>query len=111
MLRLQTILIYLKKKPMSIHQIGELVEVKYATARAYLLELKKHQAIYIAKYERTKGDFRPMFKFGDKPDAPKPERIPHWVYDQNRPCRAYKPRKKHEEETIKVRRDVAASWF
>lgn len=110
MIRLQVILKYLKKKPMSIHQIGELVEVKYATARAYLLELKKHQAIYIAKYERTKGDFRPMFKFGDKPDAPKPERIPHWVYDMKRSPRPSRKRKDYETNA-KPRRDVAAAWF
>lgn len=96
---------------MTIHQIGELVGVKYATARAYLLELKRDNNIHISGYERTKGDLRPQFKFGNKPDVVKPERIPHWVYDQNRPHRAYKSRKKDENQSIKIRRDVAASWF
>ena len=108
---MQVILKTLKKKAMSIHQIGELVEVKYATARAYLLELKQSNNVYIASYERTCGDFRPLFKFGNKEDAPKPERIPHWVYDMKRPSRAYKSRKKHEEKNFKPRRDVAAAWF
>lgn len=111
MLRLQTIAKYLKKKHMSIHQISELVEVKYATARAYLLEIKKNYPVYIAEYKRTKGDFTPMYKIGDKPDVAKPERIPHWVYDMKRSPRPTRQRKKHEKETIKVRRDVAASWF
>lgn len=111
MLRMQTILQTLKKKQMTIHQIGELVEVKYATARAYLLELKKDNHIHISGYLRTKGDFRPQYKYGNSPDAPKPERIPHWVYDMNRPTRKYKSRKKDENQNIKIRRDVAASWF
>jgi hypothetical protein len=108
---MQVILKTLKKKAMSIHQIGELVEVKYATARAYLLELKQCNNVYIASYERTCGDFRPLFKFGNKEDAPKPERIPHWVYDMKRPSRAYKSRNKNYETNTKPRRDVAASWF
>ena len=96
---------------MSIHQVAELCGVQYATAKIYINELRKSEPIYIAKYERTKGDFRPYYKFGDKQDVPKPERIPHWVYDQNRPKRPYKPRNKDYEATKKPRRDIAASWF
>lgn len=107
---MQTILKHIKNKPMSIHQMAEMLEVKYATARQYLNELKKVNNIYIAKYERTKGDFRPHFKFGNKDDVAKPKRIPHWVYDMKRSPRPSRKRKDYETNA-KPRRDVAAAWF
>lgn len=111
MLRIETIRKHLKKKALSIHQMAELCGVRYATASIYLNELRQHEPIYICRYERTSGDFRPYFKFGYKTDVPKPERIPHSVYDQKRPKRPYKPRNKQDETTTKPRRDLAASWF
>ena len=96
---------------MTIHQVGELVDVKYATAKIYLRELHKNGDVHICKYERTRASYRPVFKFGNSPDAEKPERIPHWVYDMKRSPRPYRPRKKAYEENTKPRRDVAASWF
>lgn len=91
--------------------MAELCGVRYATASIYLNELRKTEPIYISKYERTSGDFRPYFKFGNKEDVQKPERIPHSVYDQNRPKRPYKPRSKDNETNTKPRRDVASAWI
>ena len=96
---------------MTVHEVCELVEVKYPTARQYVDELHKNGDVYIADYERTKAAFRPVFKYGNKPDVERPERIPHWVYDMKRPKRPYKPRNKNYETNSKPRRDIAASWF
>ncbi len=111
MLRLDTIRKHIKKKPMTIHEVGELVDVKYATAKIYLRELHMDGYVHITKYERTRASYRPVFKYGDAPDADKPERIPHSFYDKKRPKRPYKPRNKSHEENTKPRRDVAAAWF
>lgn len=110
MLRLQTILKHIKT-PMDIHKISELVGVKYATAKSYIKELHEQKLVYIVRYERTKAAFKAVYKLGNKNDAEKLERIPHWVYDMNRPKRPYKPRNKNYEQNTKPRRDVAASWF
>lgn len=96
---------------MNIHQVAELVGVKYRTARDYLMELKKGGLIHICRYERTKAAFMPIFKFGKGEDAEKLQRIPHSYYDNKRPKRPYKPRNKSHEQNTKPRRDVAASWF
>lgn len=110
--RLNVITLAVKKKAMTVHEVGELVGVKYATAKQYLEELHNNNEVYIVRYERTKAAFRPVYKFGNKPDAVKPERIPHWVYDMKRPKRPYQPRRKQSEKyDTKPRRDVAASWF
>lgn len=111
MLRMDLIVKTMKKKAMSVHQVAEMLDVKYACARSYIKELQLANMVYICKYERTPGDFRPMFKYGNKPDAIKPERIPHWVYDERRSPRPYRPRNKGEHYETKPRRDIAASWF
>ena len=110
MLRMDVIVKAMKKRAISVHQVAELLNVKYACARSYIKELEMAGVVYIHKYERTPGDFRPLFKCGNKPNAPKPERIPHWVYDQARSPRPYRPRKGEAHDT-KPRRDLAAAWF
>jgi len=110
-LRLDTILKHIKKKSMTVHDIAELVEVRYATAKQYINELHKSGKVHIAKYERTKAAIRPVYKFGYAEDAEKLKRLPHSYYDQKRPKRPYRPRNKSHETNTKPRRDVAASWF
>lgn len=111
MLRVDALLKAIKKQPMTVHDVTQVIGLKYPSARAYLTELHKSGDVHICRFERTTAAFRPVYKYGNEPDAPKPERMPHWFYDMKREKREYKPRKKQSENTTHPRRDVAASWF
>lgn len=119
----QKIEILLKKmetEPMNVHKMAEFLGMSSKSTCKYITDLKASKKIYVAKYERTMGQFATFYMTGNFPDAIKPVAYDQKQYNEKSRNQRKKMNlmqkhiervKEKQRATFVPRPDVASAWM
>lgn len=118
--KLEALLKQMETEPMNVHKMGQFLGMSSKSAAKYITELKEAKKIYIAKYERTIGQFATFYMTGNFPDAIKP--VPYSQAKYNEKSRMRKKKmdamqrhieklKEQERSKFVPRPDIASAWM
>lgn len=110
----------METEPMNVHKMGLFLGMSSRSTSKYITELRAAKKIYIAKYERTIGQFATFYMTGNFPDAIRPLAYSQTKYNEEARIRRKKmdamqrhieKLKAKEKATFKPRPDIASAWM